>query len=108
MEKRYGERGLIIVGIHTPEFENERRRKNVEAAVAEHHLDAHSHLLDNEMQYWSALRNEFWPAIYFVDRCRRIQKLVVGEIHIGTTRDKELQTLMERLLTESPEACAAK
>ena len=67
MEKRYGEKGLVIVGVHTPEFERERSRKNVEEAVKQHRLDGHSHFMDNNMSYWRALRNEYWPAIYVVD-----------------------------------------
>ncbi len=67
MEKRYGERGLVIIGVHTPEFDQRSSRANVEAAVKEHGLGAHSHFLDNHMDYWRALRNEYWPAIYVVD-----------------------------------------
>ena len=106
MEKRYGDRGLVIVGIHTPEFEHERSRKNVEAAVKEHGLDKHSHLLDNNMQYWRALQNEYWPAIYVVDAKREIRDKVFGEVHSGTGRDKDLSRLVEKLLDEA--AAAAK
>jgi len=98
MEKRYGERGLVIVGVHTPEFAQEKVRKNVEAAVREHALDAHSHFLDNQMRYWRALDNEYWPAIYVVDPEGRIRDSAFGEIHIGDRRDKDLSRLVETLL----------
>jgi hypothetical protein len=101
MEKRFGERGLVIVGIHTPEFERERSRKNVENAVREHGLEAHSHLLDNEMDYWRALRNQYWPAIYVVDGEGRIRDKAFGEVLIGTNRDKALSGLVEKLLAEA-------
>ena len=102
MEKRYGGRGLVIVGVHTPEFDREKSRSNVEAAIREHDLGAHSHFLDNHMRYWRALDNEYWPAIYVVDGRGQIRERTFGEIHIGTDRDKELSRLVEALLTESP------
>ena len=100
MEKRYGERGLVIVGVHTPEFAREKSRANVEAAVKEHGLGRHSHFLDNHMNYWRALRNEYWPAVYVVDRRGRIRDRMFGEIHVGTDRDKDLSRLVEKLLAE--------
>jgi thiol-disulfide isomerase/thioredoxin len=104
MEKRYGERGLVIVGVHTPEFDQEKSRTNVEAAVRERGLQAHSHFLDNHMNYWRALRNEYWPAIYVVDAQGQIRDSAFGEVHIGTNRDKELSGLVEKLLVESAAA----
>ena len=101
MEKRYGERGLVIVGIHTPEFEHERSRRNVEAAVTQHGLGRHSHLLDNNMQYWRALGNEYWPAIYVVDGSRQIRDKLFGEVHIDTSRDRDVSRLVEKLLDEA-------
>ena len=101
MEKRFGERGLVIVGIHTPEFERERSRKNVENAVRERGLEAQSHLLDNGMDYWRALRNQYWPALYVVDGLGRIRDQAFGEVHIGTDRDRALSGLVEKLLAEA-------
>lgn len=101
MEKRYGERGLVIVGVHTPEFDHEKSRKNVEAAIAKYELGSHSHFMDNHMNYWRALQNQYWPAIYVVDGRGQIRNLMVGEIHVGTDRDKEMSQLVEKLLTEA-------
>lgn len=100
MEKRYGERGLVIVGVHTPEFDREKSRPNVEAAVREHGLSGHSHFLDNHMRYWRALDNEYWPAIYVVDGQGQIRERTFGEVHIGTSQDKDLSKLVEKLLSE--------
>lgn len=104
MERRYGERGLVIVGVHTPEFEQEKKRANVEAAVRERGLGAHSHFLDNHMDYWRALRNEYWPAIYVVDGRGQIRERAFGEVHIGTGQDKDLSRLVEKLLDETKAA----
>lgn len=100
MEKRYGERGLVIVGVHTPEFDREKKRANVEAAVKEHGLGAHSHFLDNRMDYWRALRNEYWPAIYVIDGRGQIRDRAFGEVHVGAEKDKDLSRLVEKLLAE--------
>lgn len=101
MEKRFGERGLVIVGVHTPEFDRERSRKNVEAAVREHGLLSHSHFLDNHMRYWRALDNEYWPAIYIVDGQGQIRESAFGEVHVGTSQDKDLSRLVEKLIAEA-------
>ena len=104
MEKRYGQKGLVIVGVHTPEFEQERKRANVEAAVSEHGLGAHSHFLDNHMDYWRALRNEYWPAIYVVDGRGQIRDRAFGEVHVGDARDKDLSRLVSKLIEEAATA----
>lgn len=101
MEKRYGERGLVIIGIHTPEFDHERSRKNVESAVAKHDIGSHSHFLDNQMRYWRALKNQYWPAIYVIDASGQIREKMFGEIHVDTARDRDLSQLVETLLTEA-------
>ena len=107
MEKRFGPRGLVIVGVHTPEFAKERVRANVEAAVKEHGLDTHSHFLDIHSNYWRALQNEYWPAIYVLDKQGRIRDLMVGEVHVDDRRDKATIKLVEALLAE-PETAVAK
>lgn len=100
MQKRYEARGLVIVGVHTPEFENEKSRSRVETAIKQHDLGHFSHFLDNNMSYWRALSNEYWPAIYVVDRAGRLRGRAFGEIHVGTDRDKEMIRLVEKLLAE--------
>lgn len=100
MQKRFGERGLTIVGVHTPEFDHEKSRKNVEAAVEKYELGGHSHFLDNHMNYWRALRNQYWPAIYVIDGQGRIRERLFGEVHVGTSRDKDVIRLVEALLAE--------
>jgi hypothetical protein len=99
IRSRYGPRGLKVVGVHTPEFEHERRRDEVEAAVKKHGLD-YPHYLDNDMAYWRALHNQYWPATYLLDRRGRIRKLRVGEVHSGRESGRELEAAIEALLAE--------
>jgi hypothetical protein len=101
--QRYGERGLSVVGVHTPEFPSERSRSSVEAAVRRWGLEF-PHLLDNDHAYWNALDNEYWPSIYLVDRCGRIRAQAIGEVHAGERSGTKLEAQIETLLAESP-AC---
>ena len=93
-----------MVGIHTPEFDSERVRANVEAAVRKERLDF-PHLLDNDSAYWNALGNQYWPAIYLVDRCGRIRGRAVGEVHANEQSGRRLEEQINVLLQESPGAC---
>jgi hypothetical protein len=94
------------VGIHTPELPAERVRANVEAAVREKGLDF-PQLLDNDYAYWNALGNEYWPAIYVVDRCGRIRARAIGEVHAGEDSGRRLVARIEALLRETPPACGS-
>jgi hypothetical protein len=93
-----------VVGIHTPEFDAERVRSNVEAAVRRHGL-GFPHLLDNDYAYWNALGNEYWPSIYLVDRCGRIRRRAIGEVHADAQSGRSLEAEIEALLRESPADC---
>ena len=53
---------------------------------------------------WRALGNEYWPAVYVVDKEGRIRTSLFGEIHIGTDRDREVTTLVDKLLAETMDA----
>jgi len=88
-----------VIGIHTPEFESERKRSNVEAHVREQALDW-PHLLDNDYRYWNALDNHYWPAVYLVDRCGRIRSRFVGEIHSGQPTGLRAEAEIALLLAE--------
>jgi hypothetical protein len=73
--------------------------------VARHGLDF-PHLVDNDLAYWKALRNEYWPAIYLVDRCGRIRARQVGEVHSGQSSGRALEARIEALLAEPRTDCA--
>ena len=102
--KRYRDRGLSVVGIHTPEFPWERVRSAVEAKVRKEGLDF-PHLLDNDHAYWNALENQYWPSVYLVDRCGRIREKAIGEVHAGQPSGRRLESRIEALLKESGDEC---
>ncbi len=76
--QNYSQRGLVIVGVHSPEFEFEKERANVEAAVKRHGIE-YPIALDNKMKTWQAYRNHYWPAHYFIDRRGKIRYHHFGE-----------------------------
>lgn len=96
--------GLAVIGVHTPEFGHERRREDVEAAVRRHRLE-YPQLLDGDMAYWNALKNEYWPTTYLVDRCGHIRERHIGEVHEGEATGRDLDAKIEALLAERAAGC---
>ncbi len=96
---RYQDKGLKVIGIHTPEFKHERQRANVVAKVTEFELD-HPVMMDNDFAYWKALGNRYWPAFYLVDRDGRVRGIFVGETHAGDARARDIEAAIETLLAE--------
>ncbi|HEX5470041.1 MAG TPA: cytochrome c biogenesis protein DipZ [Gaiellaceae bacterium] len=74
----YREAGLVVVGVHTPEFAFEHERGNVEGAVDSFGID-YPVALDNDYGTWSAWGNQYWPAEYFVDRQGHVRYARFGE-----------------------------
>lgn len=101
VEKRYGARGLRVIGVHTPEFDHERVRDNVVAKVAQFKL-AHPVMLDNDHSYWKAMSNQYWPAFYLVDRKGQVRGLFIGETHAGDRNAIAIEAAIEQLLAEPP------
>jgi thiol-disulfide isomerase/thioredoxin len=68
---KYRDRGLVVVGVHTPEFPFERSGGNVQAALKRHGI-TYPVAQDNDSQTWNAYGNRYWPAQYIVDRNGKI------------------------------------
>jgi thiol-disulfide isomerase/thioredoxin len=76
--ERYAERGLVVVGVHAPEFGFEHDLANVRHAAAE--LDVgYPIVIDNGFAIWQAFGNRYWPAVYLVDRDGRVRFHHFGE-----------------------------
>ena len=78
----YGPRGLTVIGVHSPEFENERDLAEVGRKVRELGI-SYPVMVDNGFRYWKALNNRFWPAFYLIDPQGRIVATRIGELHTG-------------------------
>ncbi|HGM5580531.1 TPA: redoxin domain-containing protein [Pseudomonas putida] len=76
--KRYADQGLVVVGVHTPEYDYEHDVGNLRQKVRS--LDiGYPVAVDNDYRIWSAWGNQFWPAHYFVDRKGQVRHVHFGE-----------------------------
>jgi thiol-disulfide isomerase/thioredoxin len=76
--ERYRDQGLVLVGVHAPEFSFEQDIDNVRRAVKDRRI-AYPVAVDNEHVIWRAFRNQYWPALYFIDAQGRIRHRQFGE-----------------------------
>ncbi len=75
---RYGRDGLVVVGVHSPEFDFEKDHANVRAAVKRLGVD-YPVALDDDMAIWNAFGNQYWPADYIADGTGHVRAAGVGE-----------------------------
>jgi thiol-disulfide isomerase/thioredoxin len=89
---KYRDRGLVVVGVHTPEFPFEKSASNVQAALKRHGI-TYPVAQDNESQTWNAYRNQYWPAQYIVDQNGKIVYQ-----HDGEGQYEQIDRTIARLL----------
>lgn len=92
--EKYGDDGLVIIGVHTPEFAYEKDLANVEAAIAQLGV-TWPVTIDNEKLTWRAYANHYWPAAYLIDKQGQIRLLKIGEGHYEYT-----ESVIQALLAE--------
>jgi hypothetical protein len=88
----YGDDGLVVIGVHTPEFSFEHEQELVREAVKERDIE-YPVALDNDYAIWSAFDNHYWPALYFIDRDGMIR-----DEHFGEGRYEESERVIQQLL----------
>jgi cytochrome c biogenesis protein CcdA/thiol-disulfide isomerase/thioredoxin len=76
--EKYKDQGLVVIGVHTPEFAFEKNIDNVKKAVTDLKIDFPV-AIDNDYAIWRAFRNAYWPADYFIDGQGRIRDHSFGE-----------------------------
>ena len=94
-DQKYRNQGLVVLGIHAPEFAFEKDLNNVRRAVKDMQVD-YPVAVDNEHVIWRAFINEEWPALYFIDAKGRVRHHYFGE---GAY--EELEAVIQQLLTEA-------
>jgi cytochrome c biogenesis protein CcdA/thiol-disulfide isomerase/thioredoxin len=92
--QKYKDQGLVIIGVHTPEFAFEHLQSNVQAAVNQFGI-TYPVVLDNEYQTWNAFQNEYWPREYLID----IDGYIVHD-HAGEGGYDETETAIQQALAE--------
>jgi thiol-disulfide isomerase/thioredoxin len=96
----YRDDGLVVIGVHTPEFSFEHDIDGVRQATVERAID-YPVAVDNDYEVWSAFANHYWPALYFVDRDG-----VIRDQHFGEGRYEESERVIQALLGVKREAVA--
>ena len=84
--------GLIVIGVHTPEFSFEHDVDRVRLAIGARSID-YPVALDNDYAVWSAFDNHYWPALYFVDADG-----IIRDHHFGEGRYEQSERVIQRLL----------
>src|SRR5215212_5189415 len=84
--------GLVVIGVHTPEFSFEHELDLVRQATTERAID-YPVAVDNDYEIWNAFANHYWPALYFVDADG-----VIRDQHFGEGRYEQSERLIQRLL----------
>jgi thiol-disulfide isomerase/thioredoxin len=84
--QQYHDKGLVIIGIHSPEFSFEKNIKNVESAVKKYGIN-YAVALDNELETWTSFQNKYWPAHYLIDQKGHVVYTHFGEGNYAQTEN---------------------
>ena len=93
--EKYKDQGLVVIGVHAPDFSFEKNLNNVRWAVKDMRVD-HTVAVDNDHVIWRAFRNQYWPALYFVDAQGRVRHQ-----HFGEGAYPQSEMVIQRLLMEA-------
>ena len=93
--EKYKDQGLVVIGVHTPEFEFEKNLDNVRREAKDMRVD-YPIAIDNDYAVWHAFDNHYWPALYFVDAQGHIRHHQFGE---GAYERSEM--IVQQLLAEA-------
>jgi len=93
-DEKYSDQGLLIIGIHSPEFEFEKDPQNVKIAIEKYGI-TYPVLMDNNMETWKAFENNYWPRKYIADHEGNLRY-----DHIGEGSYQETEKVIQQLLDE--------
>lgn len=91
--EKYKDKGLVIIGVHAPEFEFEKEENNVRQAMRDFKID-YPVVQDNEFAIWKSYHNQYWPAHYLIDAKGHIRATHFGEGAYAET-EKQIQDLLK-------------
>jgi thiol-disulfide isomerase/thioredoxin len=90
--KKYKDAGFVIIGVHSPEFEFEKVKENVQNALVRFKI-TYPIAMDNHLKTWNAYHNRFWPAEYLID-----QNGIIRKVHFGEGHYEEMENAIRALL----------
>ena len=92
--EKYRGKGLVVIGIHSPEFDFEKNTENLKAAISKFGL-TYPNIADNEYEVWNSLKNQYWPAKYLYDK-----NGVLRTTHFGEGEYREFEAFLQKILYE--------
>ena len=99
--QQFKDKGVEVIGVHTPEFDSEKQVANVKAQVQQLGID-YPVLLDNGSQNWRNWKQQYWPTVYLLDKAGNIRSKWEGELDYGGAKGSAQMTAqIEKLLAES-------
>ena len=94
-DQKYRDRGLVVIGVHAPEFEFERQRANARWGTENFGVD-YPVAVDNDFAIWRAFGNQYWPALYLIDGRGRVRYR-----HFGEGEYEQSERVIQELLAEA-------
>ena len=94
-DQKYRDKGLVIIGVHAPEFEFEKVKENVQVAIEKYNIE-YPVIQDNDMSTWGAFNNRFWPAKYLID-----SEGYIRYSHFGEGDYEDTEKIIQELLAEA-------
>jgi thiol-disulfide isomerase/thioredoxin len=91
---RYRRKGLVVIGVHSPEFEHEHSQQYVQQVIAREGI-TYPVVMDNDFKIWDAYHNVYWPALYLIDKQGYIRYTHIGEGDYDITDRTIAQLLSE-------------
>ena len=98
--EKYKDQGLVVIGVHTPEFAFEKKLDNVKQATVDLKVN-YPVAIDNDYAIWRAFHNQYWPAHYFIDA-----KGFIRHMHAGEGQYDESERVIQQLLAEAGKGSA--
>ncbi|MBP2445505.1 cytochrome c biogenesis protein DipZ [Rhizobium leguminosarum] len=102
--EKYADQGLVVIGVHAPEFAFEKKIDNVKKAVGDFKI-GYPVAIDNDYKIWRAFENSYWPAAYLIDAKGEIRYHHFGEGNYGTT-EKAIQDLLREAGSQTTTSAA--
>ena len=106
-ERKFAPQGVEVIGVHTPETDEERDPKNVERFVREHGI-TYPVVVDEGGANWNRWNQKFWPTVYIVDKEGRVRSTYIGELHENEARAaRDIETLLREPAPQTASTNAA-
>jgi thiol-disulfide isomerase/thioredoxin len=92
--RKYMDQGLVVIGIHSPEFRYEHDIEKVRAYISKHDIQ-YAVAIDNDFSTWNRYGNRYWPALYLIDK-----QGIIRTVRIGEGGYAETEQWIQKLLAE--------